>query len=126
MSDSDTDDEFTTKPLQKLLEHLYDDLTDAAISAKKIYKTAKEPQDLFTHPFKLTKAARAVLEERYMSMERILDSWIPKWRKEGRLSANGYWIRLGATEAELLGFAAESEHDVYRVASHLTRLFEVA
>lgn len=124
MSDTESDDEFTTKPLQKLLEHLYEDLTDAAISAKTIYKSAKQPIDLFTHSFKLTKVAREVFQEKYMSMEEILDSWIPRWKKEGRMSANGYWVRLGAAEAELLGFAEESEQDVYRIASHLIRLFE--
>jgi hypothetical protein len=123
-SDSE-DDTFTTKPLQDLLERLYDDLTDAAISAKTIYKQAKQPTDLFTHSFKLTRAARVVLERKYASMEDIINLWLPRWKSEGRLSANGYWIRLGK-EAELLGFAPESEHDVYRIASHLTRLFEDA
>lgn len=125
MDSSDSEDEsFSTKPLQKLLEHLYDDLTDAAISAKTIYKEAKKPTDLFTHTFKLTRAARSVLEMKYASMEEILDLWLPRWKSEGRLSANGYWVRVGREEAELLGFQAESEHDVYTLANHLTRLFE--
>ena len=126
MSSSESeDDTFTTKPLQKLLESLYDDLTEAAISAKTIYKQAKQPTDLFTHQFKLKKAARAILGRKYASMEELIDLWLPQWKSEGRLSANGYLVRVGE-EAELLGLRKDSEHDVYSFANYLTRLFEDA
>lgn len=127
MSSSESeDDTFTTSSLQDLLEHLYDDLTEAAISAKAIYKQAKQPTDLFTHSFKLKKSVRHVLGKRYASMEELIDLWLPRWKSEGRLSANGYLVRVGKEEAKLLGLREDSEHDVYSFANHLTRLFEDA
>ena len=127
MSSSESeDDTFTTKPFQTLLECLYDDLTESAISAKAIYKQAKQSTDLFTHQFKLKKSARAMLGMKYASMEELLDLWLPRWKSEGRLSANGYLVRVGKEEAELLGLRKDSEHDVYSFANHLTRLFEDA
>lgn len=124
MVESNSSDSIT-KPLQDLLERLYDDLTDAAINAKRIYKQSRKPTDLFTHSFKLTSAAREVLEKKYASMEELLELWLPRWKSEGRLSANGYWIRLGKEEAELLGLQEEFECDVYTFANHLTRLFDL-
>lgn len=110
----------------KLLNKIYDDLTEATLSAKSMHTILKEPQDLYTHEWRLHTAARNALKMKYASIEKILDLWTAKWKKEGRLSANGYWIRIGQEEAELLGLRAESEVDVYQLANHMTRLFKTA
>ena len=128
MSDSDHSDEespFNTKPLQDLLEKMYDELTDSAISAKKIYYAAKEPQDYFTHEFKLTPAARKALGVKRISLEKLLALWTPGWKRENRLNINGRVIRLGE-EAELLGLQPEAEVDVYEVCARAGGLFQPA
>ncbi len=122
-SDSEGEEPFSTKPLQKLLEKMYDELTDSAITAKKIYYAAKEPQDYFTHEFKLKPAARKLLGVKRISLEKLLDIWIPIWKRENRLNINGSLVRLGK-EAELLGLAPEVEVDVYEVCSRAGSLFE--
>lgn len=122
--DSEEDTSFSTKPLQKLLESMYDELTDCAITAKKIYYAAKEPQDYFTHEFKLKSAARNLLGVKRISLEGLLARWTPSWKREGRLNHNGSLVRLGKEEAELLGFQPEEPLDVYEVCARAGQLFE--
>lgn len=123
-SDSEEEPSFSTKPLQKLLESMYDELTDCAITAKKIYYAAKEPQDYFTHEFKLKPAARTLLGVKRISLEKLLALWTPSWKREGRLNHNGSLVRLGKKEAELLGFQPEETLDVYEVCAKAGQLFE--
>ena len=121
MSDSE---DFTAKPLRKALKEVLDTLNDAIGSAKTIYrvaKAAKEPSDLYTHRWKLTREARKLVKLRYASIEEILDLWIPAWKAEGRLSET---LRVPAAEAELLGLAPESEVDVYALSNRIPRLFK--
>jgi hypothetical protein len=114
---------FNTKPLQTLLEKMYDELTDCAISSKKIYYAAKEPQDYFTYEFKLKPAARKALGVKRISLEKLLAQWTPIWKRENRLNINGSVVRLGK-EAELLGLEPEVEVDVYEVCSRAGGLFD--
>ena len=123
-SDSEDESSFSTKPLQDLLEDMYDVLTDAAIGAKKIYYAAKEPQDYFTHPFKLKPTARKVLGVKRISLEKLLAQWTPIWKREGRLNLNGSVVRLGKQEAELLDYKPEQEVDVYDLLARAWDLFE--
>jgi len=123
-SSEDEDTSFSTKPLQALLEDMYDVLSDAAISAKKIYYAAKEPQDYFMHEFKLKPAARKLLGVKRISLEKLLARWIPIWKREGRLNVTGSIVRLGKDEAELLDFQAEQEVDVYELCARAWDLFE--
>jgi hypothetical protein len=121
---SDEDVIFSTKPLQKLLESMYEELTDCAIASKKIYYASKEPQDYFTHPFKLSPAAKKRLGVKRISLEKLLETWIPTWKRECRMNHNGSRIRLGKEEANLLGFQPEEEVDVYEVCAKAAQLFE--
>ncbi len=123
-SDSEDEEEFSTKPLQRLLESMYDELTDAAIGAKKIYYAAKEPQDYFTHPFKLKKEVRDILGVRRISVDGLLKLWIPRWKEEGRLNRNGSVVRVGDEEARLLGFHPQEEVDVYDLCARVWTLFD--
>lgn len=123
-SDSESDSEFTTKPLRRMLNAMYDELTDCAIASKKIYYEAKEPQDYFTHEFKLKPKARKILGVKRISLVKLLAMWTPIWKREGRLNHNGSSIRLGREEAELLGFQLDEEIDVYELCARAGELFE--
>ena len=115
---------FSTKSLQNLLESMYDEFTDCAIKAKKIYYASKIPQDYFTHEFKLRPAARNLLGVKRISLEGLLARWTPTWKLEGRLNFNGSIVRLGKEEAELLGFQPEDEVDVYDLCVRASEVFE--
>jgi hypothetical protein len=123
-SESEGEEDFNTKSLQKLLESMYDELTDCAIASKKIYYAAKEPQDYFTHEFKLKPAARKLLGVKRISLEKLLARWTPIWKREGRLNFNGSLVRLGKEEADLLGFQPEETLDVYEVCAKAGGVFE--
>jgi hypothetical protein len=86
--------------MEKMLETLYDDLTEAARSTNRIYKAAKEPQDYFTHEFKLKHGVRDVFGKKYISLEQLLKLLIPKWKSEGRLKYNPTRVLLNEEEAK--------------------------
>jgi hypothetical protein len=120
---SEEEGDFSTKRLQDLLETMYDDLTDAAILAKKIYYASKVPRDFFTHPFRLHESARRLLGVKRISLEELLKLWIPRWKREGRLNANGSRVRLGKEEAQLVGYEPEEEVSVYDLCSRISDIF---
>jgi hypothetical protein len=103
---------------------MYDELTDCAIASKKIYYAAKEPQDYFTHDFKLKPAAQAALGVKRMSLEKLVNLWTIVWRREGRLNADGSVVRLGKDEAALLGYQPEEEVSVYDLCVRAWELFD--
>lgn len=119
----DSSSDFSTKRLQELLESMYDDLTDAAILAKKIYYASKVPNDYFTYPFRLNDKARRFFGVKRLSLESIVNQWLPRWKQEGRLNANGSQIRLGEVEAHLLGFESEEVVNVYELCGRLGEFF---
>jgi hypothetical protein len=88
--------------MQELLESLYDDLTEAARSTNRIYKAAKEPQDYFSHEFKLRHDVRDVFGKKYISLEEVLKLWIPRWKREGRLKYNPTRVLLNKEEGRIL------------------------
>jgi hypothetical protein len=88
--------------MQEMLEGLYDELTEAARSTNRIYKSAKEPQDYFTHEFKLKHEARPTFGKKYISLEEVLKLWIPKWKSEERLKYNPTRVLLNKEEGRIL------------------------
>lgn len=117
-------DEGDSSTLVKGLEKLYVDLTGAAISSNRIYKAAKKPQDFFTHAWKLKPAAREVLGKKRASVEELLAAWLPEWKAEGRLSANGSTVCVAPAQAELLGIKPNSKINVYDLSNKICSLFE--
>lgn len=107
------DEEFTTDRLQSLLERAYDDLTVAALSTRKIYKATS---------YKLTKEAREFFGKKRSTLEEIAELWLPAWNSEGRLSANGFLVRVPEPEASLLRITKE-EIDIYELCDHIDNLF---
>jgi len=87
--------------MQQMLENLYDELSEAARLTNRIYKAAKEPQDYFTHEFKLKQEARPTFGKKYISLEQILKVWIPKWKSEGRLKYNPPTLEINEEEARI-------------------------
>jgi hypothetical protein len=110
--------------LLKGLEKLYVDLTDAAISANRIYKTAKKPQDFYTHQWKLRPDVRDLLGKKRASVEELLAAWIPEWKAQGRLSSNGSTICIAPAQAKLLGLEPNSKINVYDLSNRICSLFE--
>ena len=113
-------DESITEPMQLLLQKMYVDLTDAAISANRIYKATQTP---FTQVHRLGPKAREALGKKRASTEEILKDWIAEWKAEGRLSANGLYVKVSKAQAELLGID-ETTLDIYDVCAHIGALFE--
>jgi hypothetical protein len=93
-----------TYKMEELLQELYNELTEAAHSTNRIYKAAKEPEDYFTHPWKVPQSLRTALGTKRISLEELLKLWIPKWKSEGRLQTNPITLQLSDEEAELFGF----------------------
>ena len=110
--------------MEQLLEQLYDELTEAAHSTNRIYKAAKEPEDYFTHSWKLCRPLRTSLGTKRISLEDLLKLWIPKWKSEGRLQANPIRVQLLKEEAELLGLPKAKEVDIYELFRLMMGLFE--
>lgn len=107
-----------TKKLQKLLDGLYDELTEAALEMLDIAKMFKE--DSYLKKRFLIQDAQDVLPFTEASLKDLLEFWMPLWKEEGRI--HGREICLGA-EAILLGFDEESIQDVYDVCKRMIRLF---
>ena len=111
------EEEFTTKPLQKLLVKLYDDLTEAARDLRKIRHAIKEPS--FTHPRTLIPEVRELTGLKKASMEDLIKLWISGWKVQGRK------ISLGkGSEVALLGFKEDSVVDVYELFTPMLKLFK--
>ena len=113
--------------MQKLLEQLYDELTDAARSTNRIYKAAKIPQDYFTYAWKLKHHLRDRLGTKRISLEQLLQLCIPKWKSEGRLkvrSSTDLSILLNEQEAELLGLGGSRQIDIYELFRLMMGMFE--
>jgi hypothetical protein len=108
-----------TKHFQKLLEGLYDDLTDCVIEMVDITKVFKE--DSYLKKRVLRKEAQEVLPFHEASLKDLLEFWMPLWKEEGRI--HGRQICLGA-EAILLGFDEETKQDVYDVCKRMICLFD--
>jgi len=99
----------------ELLEKMYDDLTDAASRSHRIYKSLQDK--------KLTPEAREILGKKRVSIQELLDLWIPIWKAENRLSANGDVVQVSAVEAKLLKFQPDEKVCVYRLCDHILLLF---
>lgn len=112
--------------MEQLLEQLYDELTEVAHSTNRIYKAAKEPENYFTHPWKLHRPLRTSLGTKRISLEELLKLWIPKWKSEGRLQANPIRVQLLKEEAELLGLPKAKELDIYELFRLMMGLFETS
>jgi hypothetical protein len=116
-------DEGESSTLVKGLEKLYVDLTGAAISSNRIYKAAKS-QDFYTRAWKLKPAAREALGTKRASVEELLATWLPQWKAEGRLSANGSTVCVAPEQADLLGIKPNSKINVYDLSNRICDLFE--
>jgi len=111
--------------MQELLEQLYDDITEAAHSSNRIYKTAKEPHDYFTHSWKLRHSLREPLGTKRISLEELLKLWIPKWKSERRIHfAPRITISLTKEEAKLLDLAEPKEVDIYELFCLMMGMFK--
>lgn len=121
MSSSESSDEepFNTKRLQKVLENLYDDLTDSMHRVKALRKKSKAIRESLTVR-ELTKEAREIFNMTEASAKDIIDFWLPLWKHEERIS--GRYIRLG-DEATLVGLTPEKKVDMYDLYDHLDCLF---
>jgi hypothetical protein len=97
--------------MEELLQELYNELTKAAHATNRIYKTAKEPEDYFTHPWKVSHSLRTALGTKRISLEELLKLWIPKWKSEGRLQTNPITLQLSKEEADLFCFPKEKDKD---------------
>jgi hypothetical protein len=107
----------------KKLESIYEDLTETTARAKTVYNLVKE-RDFYTYRWKLKKSVRPVLGLTRISMEELFEAWVPKWKSEGRLSANGLRIRVGKEEAELLGIEEDTCIHIYDFAAKCSELYE--
>jgi hypothetical protein len=105
-------DEFKTDTLQLLLESAYDQLTETAHITRKIYKARS---------FKLTKEAREFLGKKRSTLEELAELWLPLWNSQGRVSANGFLVRVPEPEATLLHI--HEEVDIYTLCQHIGLLF---
>ena len=110
--------------MEQLLEQLYDDLTEVAHSTNRIYKAAKDPQDYFTHPWKLRHDVRGILGTKRISLEELLKLWIPKWKSEGRLRTRPVSLKLTKEEAEMFMLYEAKEVDIYELFRSMMGLFE--
>ena len=126
--------------MEALLEQLYDDLTETALSTNRIYKEAKIPQNYFTYSWKLKRSLRNTklfLGIKRFSLEQLLQLWIPKWKSEGRLkvkqsgqsgqsghSGQSITIELNQQESELLGLRGAKEVNIYELFSLMIGLFQ--
>jgi len=109
-------------PLRKMIkkrESAYDDLSEAVAAAKKICKE----KDFFTYPWKLKREHRKRLGKKYISVEELFAALTPKWKAEGRLSANGLRVRPGKEEAELLGIPENEPIYIYDLSTKCMELF---
>ena len=124
--------------MERLLEQLYDDLTEAARSTNRIYKAAKLPQDYFTHSWKVRKVRKVrkghkgcedippLLQAHLrLSLEGLLKLWIPKWKSEGRLKSGGEVVELTDQESRLLGLSEAKEVDIYELFRLMMGLFDI-
>ena len=112
------DSEFTTTPFRRLLEKLYDDLTDAARDLRRIRHALRENTS-FTHPYSLHLDARALTRLKKASMEDLINLWVPGWKVSGRR------VRFGdGPEVALLGFQPFQEVDVYDIFTPMKNLFK--
>jgi len=100
---------------------MYVDLTDAVVSANRIYKASKDP---FTHDWRLTQDAAEAFGKKRASMEDILRVWITEWKNEGRLSANGLVVKVSKGQAGLLGLVPDTVTDIYDVCGRMGCLFD--
>ena len=117
-SEDSEDSEFTTKPLQKLLVKLYDDLTEAARDLRTIRHAIRETPS-YTHPRPLQAAAKEATGLKKASMDDLVKLWAPGWTIRGRR------VQLGTgPEVELLGFQANQEVDVYDLFTPIQQLFK--
>jgi hypothetical protein len=107
----------------KKLEEVYEDLTATSATAKLIYNAVRD-KDFFTHSWKLNKRARELLGKKRVSMEALFAEWIPRWKAEGRLSANGLQIRLGKAEADLLELKEGELVNIYDLSSKCSALYD--
>ena len=119
--DSDSDYEFTTKPLQTLLEQLYEELTDTARALRKLRSFRNRNSPPLTQVRRLTRSARAFLGMKEASLEDLIKLWIPGWK----VSVNGRYLFLGDTpEVKFLGFEPRTTVDVYNLQAHMNMLFK--
>ena len=119
--DSDSDSEFTMKPLQNLLEQLYDDLTDTARALRKIRRFRNSKFPPLTEVRRLTRNARTFLGVKEASLEDLLKLWIPGWK----VSVNGRYLFVGdGPEVKFLGFEPRTTIDVYDLHTSMNRLFK--
>ena len=119
-SESASEDEhFNTKRLQKVLESLYDDLTDSIYKMKSLRKKSKAIRSSLTVR-ELKKESQEIFNMTDASAKDIIDFWLPLWKDEGRIS--GRFIRLGE-EAALLGLEPEKKVDLYDLYDSLDCLF---
>jgi hypothetical protein len=129
MSSDDEDGDLLTSnnsPLSAKLEKLYDELTDLTSRTYRIYKIAKQmrKEDLYSTPFTLKPSAAKYFEKEKMSVEEILNLWIPVWKSEDRLGVSGKTIRLPQKEATLLHMSAEEPVNVYDLCKRIVTLFQ--
>lgn len=109
MSDSE-DSDFDTQKIKSLLYKLDDLICDSIESTKRIYYKAKEPQDYFTHRFKLSHEAREFFQTKSLSLQDIVTLLLPTWK----LSPNGFQVTLPTQQAEFLHLPEST--DVYSIA----------
>jgi len=122
-SDSSSDSDRPVQlQLQPLLTQLYNDLTDAVETSKKLAKAGRECRDLYTEKHKLIHSAKKIFHCETASLEDLLSFWLPLWKSENRLSAGGNKIRLGI-EGSLMHLAPEEWHNVYTVCERMSLLF---
>jgi hypothetical protein len=116
--ESDSDSDFTTTPFRRLLEKLYDDLTDAARDLRRLRYALRENPS-FTYPHSLRQDVRDLTTLKKASMEDLVKLWMPGWKVHGRR------VRLGdGPEVALLGFQPFQEVDVYDIFTPMKKLFK--
>ena len=93
------------KRFQELLEKLDNDLADTIIKCHRLSK-------------KLTPEAIELLGKKRAYQE-LLDLWIPIWKAENRLSANGDVVQVSAVEAKVLKCQPDEKVCVYRLCDFL-------
>jgi hypothetical protein len=118
-SSDSSEEPFTTRRLQNILDGLYDDLTDSIYKVKALRKKSKAIRESLVVR-ELTKDAQEIFNMTEASPQDIIDFWLPLWKEERRVI--GRYIRLGE-EASLLGLTPEKKIDIYEIYDTLDCLF---
>lgn len=90
---SEDETEFTMQPIRNALLDMFDELTAAVDSMKKVSKEIHQPQDLYES----------------LHIHSLLHKYLPKWKEEQRMDATGLFIRLNDKEASFFDIFTEDE-----------------